>query len=236
MRYLLILFGLLLLNCQPALDGQALLEKTIAYHDPENRWPDFRDSLFVVMETPDSPDRLSDIYIDNSNSAFYVRAAQDTVVIEYGISTKDCIVKLNGSDSYSEAEAKEHGLSCERAELYKNYYTYLYGLPMKLRDPGTRISPTVERRVFKEKEYLVLRADYEAKVGSDIWFFYFDPQTYAMEVYQFYRSEENGDIKKDSGEYILLSGEAEVGGVKMPRTRAWYFNKDDKYLGTDILK
>jgi hypothetical protein len=33
----------------------------------------------------------------------------------------------------------------------KNYYTYLYGLPMKLNDAGTIINPMVERKSLWEK-------------------------------------------------------------------------------------
>jgi len=51
-----------------------------------------------------------------------------------------------------------------------------------------------------------------------------------MEVYQFFHEE-----GKNDGEYILLSGMEEINGIKMPKTREWYYNKDDKYLGTDIL-
>ncbi len=112
-----------------------------------------------------------------------------------------------------------------------NYYTYLYGLPMKLKDEGTNIDPKIEKKSFKGKEYLVLKVTYEETVGSDIWFFYFDPKTYAMEVYQFFKKD-----KPDSGEYILLTGMETINDIKMPKTRAWYYNKDDKYLGTDILK
>ena len=50
-----------------------------------------------------------------------------------------------------------------------------------------------------------------------------------MEVYQFFKEA------KDSGEYILLSGIETIKGIKMPKNRAWYYNKDDGYLGTDVL-
>jgi len=33
----------------------------------------------------------------------------------------------------------------------------------------------------------------------------------------------------------LLTEEAIVNGIKMPKIRAWYYNKDDKYLGTDTV-
>jgi len=118
--------------------------------------------------------------------------------------------------------------------LYKNYYTYLYGLPMKLKDPGTIISKTVVTQNFKGKEYLMLRATYNKEVGSDVWQFYFDPTTYAMEIYQFFKADPGGD-GKNTGEYILLKDIKTINGIKFPKERAWYYNKDDGYLGTDIL-
>jgi hypothetical protein len=33
------------------------------------------------------------------------------------------------------------------------------------------------------KEYLVLKVDYQKEIGKDTWYFYFNPKTYAMEVY-----------------------------------------------------
>ena len=57
-----------------------------------------------------------------------------------------------------------------------------------------------------------------------------------MEVYQFFRKDDDGNQKDDTGEYILLTEEMVVNDIKMPKNRAWYYNKDDKYLGTDILK
>ena len=132
-------------------------------------------------------------------------------------------------------EAKEKKMTCDRATLYKNYYSYLYGLPMKLTDPGTNLNNKVEKRLFKGKDYLVLRVTYDETVGSDVWYFYFNPKTYAMEIYQFFKTDDKGKEKPDTGEYILLSEEVLVNGIRMPKIRAWYYNKDDKYLGTDTL-
>ena len=50
-----------------------------------------------------------------------------------------------------------------------------------------------------------------------------------MQVYQFFKDTPG------SGEYILLSDIETINGIKMPKNRAWYYNKDDRYLGTDIL-
>lgn len=211
------------------LTGKQLLEKAIKYHDPNGNWETFKGTLFVTMETPKNPNRDSEIKINLPEEYFYVKASRGENTTEYTVDKGNCTIGFNGKNP-TESEKKEHKLSCERANLYKNYYTYLYGLPMKLKDNGTIMHDKVERKKFKGKEYLVLKATYKKEVGKDTWYFYFNPKTYAMEVYQFFKD------KPDSGEYILLTGEEIINGVKMPKNRAWYYNKDNGYLGTDILK
>ena len=112
----------------------------------------------------------------------------------------------------------------------RDYYVYLYGLPMKLKDPGTQLEDKVYTKSLNGESFLCLKVTYDAAVGKDSWYFYFDKKTYAMRHYQFYHDE-----SKNDGEYILLSGEEIVQGIKMPKTRAWYTNQANAYLGTDVL-
>ena len=229
--------GFLLFSCQEnkPLSGAELLDKAIAYHDPNSNWSSFNSTFSVRMETPDRPDRNSDITINLPEEIFNLVATRDSITTKYFLTKDDCVIGLNDRLHISDSLAKANNLSCDRAKMFKNYYTYLYGLPMKLKDPGTHIDEAVETKNFKGKDYLVLKATYDAAVGKDIWYFYFNPETYAMEVYQFFRQDDNGAQKNDTGEYILLSEEMIVQGIKMPKVRAWYYNKDDKYLGADIL-
>ncbi len=230
---------ILLLLTSNAVIGQsitpeALLEKTKAYHDPDSKWSTFKGSFDVQMTTPNASPRNSKITINLPDEYFKVSAKRDTVTTTYSISKGKCTMERNGK-SIDSSEASSQQMSCDRATLYKNYYTYLYGLPMKLDDPGTKLGKSVEKRTFKGKSYLVLRASYDVAVGRDVWYFYFNPKTYAMEVYQFFKTDANGKEQSDTGEYILLSDESVINGIKMPKIRAWYYNKDDKYLGTDTL-
>lgn len=212
------------------LSGEQLLEKTIQYHDSNNAWKSLHGKFNITMNTPDGKERVSEITMNLPQEFFNVTSVKDGIKLEQSVSKESCTLALNGSTDFSEKEAKTHRLNCERAKMYRDYYTYLYGLPMKLKDKGTIIDPEVQTKTFKGKEYLVLKVTYEKEVGEDIWYFYFDPQTYAMEVYQFFHDESIND-----GEYILLTGMENVSGIKIPKTRAWYYNKDDKHLGTDVL-
>jgi hypothetical protein len=209
---------------------EVLLAKSIAYHDPDTAWESFRGTLSITMETPNSSDRFSDVTLNLPANYFKLSVRKDDTVYEQLLDKGICQLSLNGSENITEEDAKKYRLSCDRTITMKNYYTYLYGLPMKLKDPGTILSPNVETKRFKGKQYLVLKVQYDESVGSDTWYFYFDPKTYAMEVYQFFHNEAEND-----GEYILLDGIMVIQNMKIPKKRAWYTNKEDRLLGTDIL-
>ena len=228
---LLILAPLQLAGQQPIPDSETLLKNAIAYHDPNGVWGTFQGSFVVVMETPGELPRRSEIFLDQPANRFRLHVQRGETKKTYEWNAGSCNLSLNGQAEFSEAQAKEHRLTCERAVMYRDYYSYLYGLPMKLRDPGTQISPNVEKRHFHGKEYWVLEVRYDPEVGQDLWYFYFNPKTYALEAYQFYH-----DTAKNDGEYILLEGEHRLGGMRLPKIRTWFTNKDEKLLGTDTLQ
>ncbi len=225
---------LLILSCNPLmaqkLTGPELLDNSLSYHDPIGNWASFKGKLSITMTSPDAKTRTSEIVIDLPKQYFELTSTTEGNTLGYIVDHEVCSLTLNGSTNFTDKEAQSNRLTCERAKTMKNYYTYLYGLPMKLRDPGTIIDPKVKRKTFKGKEYLVLKVNYEKEVGGDTWYFYIDPLSYAMEVYQFYHDE-----AKNDGEYVLLSGTVRASGILMPKTRAWYTNTDNEHLGTDVL-
>ncbi|MEJ1221655.1 DUF6503 family protein [Sediminicola sp. 1XM1-17] len=226
----LLLSSMSFLGHSQELTANQLLQKTMAYHDPNNNWSSFSGAFKVLMKTPNSSERKSIIQINLPQEQFNLNVEKDGNTLEYKLKGKTCTLLLNGSPEITEAQQKSFNLNCERANMMKDYYTYLYGLPMKLKDPGTIIDPKVQHKKLKNKEYLVLKVTYEEGVGGDTWYFYFDPASYAMEAYQFYHDE-----SKNDGEYILLKDQENINDIRMPKTREWYYNKDHKFLGTDIL-
>ena len=207
-----------------------LLEQSIAYHDPQNKWPSFQSAMEIVMKVPNKLERSTQIQMDHAKGLFELNATRGTDHTQYILGPKQCDITFNGRSEFTPDEIKTHRLDCTQAQRMKNYYTYLYGLPMKLKDPGTQLDPKAYKKTFQGAEYWVLKVSYAPKVGKDVWYFYLDPKTYQLRHYQFYHDEQKGD-----GEYILLSGETEVGGVKMPKDCAWYTNLENNYLGTDYL-
>lgn len=231
---LILFFSICFATFSQKINGDELLAKAIEYHDPNGNWNTFKGELLVTMTIPKRSPRKSKITINLPKEYFRLRAKRDSISNIYELDKSKCNTTTIGVDYKKELTEEEWkkkiNQDCKKARLYKNYYSYLYGLPMKLKDEGTIIHQKVERKTFKGKEYLVLKVTYSESVGKDTWYFYFNPKTYAMEVYQFFKDT------ADSGEYIVLSDIEVINDIKMPKVRAWYYNKNDRYLGTDTLE
>ncbi|MCP9234704.1 DUF6503 family protein [Lewinella sp. JB7] len=216
--YLIIL---LLFGCQsgdgasggPPTTASEVLDRAIAHHDPGGNWTTF-DAAFllnsdtIVIDLPES-------YFAQIGGGKYFVADRDV-----------CRSTDLGDDSPPLASD-----SCANVIRKRDYHTYLNGLPMKLRDPGTPLEDDFVTTEFHGKEYLRLRVNYPKSGGTvETWEFFFDPATYALGAYQFYRSD-----NPQGGEYLLLDGEIEIGGVRMVETKEWYLRENDELLGSDIV-
>jgi hypothetical protein len=211
--------------------AEELLAKAITYHDPDDLWGQGVWRLTLGETRPDGTVRRTVLIVDNSTGRFDYSTQDGGDRIEGSLTDDGCSFRLNGSITFSQEEREQHRLTCERLERMRNYYTYLWGLPMKLRDPGTRLDAAVGSDTFGGSTVTVLRVGYEEPVGKDTWYIYLNPSSYALVGYRFFHDESAND-----GEYILLDQEVETEGLRIPRVRAWYTNADKRYLGTDTLE
>lgn len=212
--------------------GAELVERSIQYHDPNSTWETEDISLKLYESRPGGGYRLSDLLINIDQETFVLDQQRGRDHIYRKLAPEQCVTKLNGQENgLTEAQIRQYRLSCEGNELYKDYYTYLWGLPMKLEDPGTIIAEKAHRVDFFGQELLEVKVTYSEEVGADIWYFYFHPDTYALSGYRFYHDEADND-----GEYILLEEEEEINGIKFPAKRHWYTHGDRRYLGSDEVR
>jgi hypothetical protein len=219
MRNLLMILGSVLLfpaNLSAQAWAKDILASSIGYHDPEGNWEQFSGAFTIEVTSKDKPSFTREVIIDLPQEYFELIETRGDDIKTYRIDKGVYAAK----DSLTQA----------RTLKLRDYHTYLYGLPMKLKDPGAQIDPKTERVIFHGRESIRMRVTYDPSVGSDNWYFYFNPENYALIAYQFYHNEAIGD-----GEYILLEELESVEGIKMPKIRSWYYNNDGSYIGTDEL-
>ena len=212
--------------------GSQLLDNSIKYHDPSSNWNGFNTSLKIEQLDAEKEFLGSrDVHIDIPGEYFYMKQIRGGNVITRKLQKGKCVHTYNDISILVDSIAQKHRLDCKTTKMYRDYFTYLYGLPMKLKDNGTIIDPKVFESELDGIKYLTLKVTYDRAIGGDIWYFYFDKNSYALKGYRFYHDEDEGD-----GEYIILNQEAIINGIKMPRDRYWYTNKEKKFLGADLLK
>lgn len=187
------------------------LAKALAYHDPAGTWPTLAAEFRFAESRPDGEDTRSVMRLDNRRTYMHVDfAGKET----YEITGETCVVIKGDKD-------QERGLGI------RNYFLYLWGLPMKLTDPGTTFDPVVGASEIDGAACDVIRVNYE----KDLWFFHIDRESGRLRQYEFYWDEE-----KTKGEIITLEDEVELGSLRIPQKRAWFQMPGRKYLGTDTLQ
>ena len=229
---------LLAMNLAGAPTAEELLDASIAYHDPQGRWetaPVEIVSKVLLTERLAGErgyaERTDTIVVDLSGERFEYRSEKlgDRIaMVEAGGQWR---VELNGSTEIDAEAVEKHGLAPARLPRWRDYFTYMFGLPMKLRDPGTQIEPEVKRIDFHGREVLALRVTYSPEVGRDIWDFFFDPESHALIGCRFFHDEAAND-----GEYLIFEEEI-VGeqGLRLPKLRHWYMNRDGEHIATDDI-
>jgi len=209
-----------------------LLNRSIAYHDPQGSWERGRFAITDVSTRPDGSDeRRTVLRFDNARSQFARESHIDghvVTVVMHNDAVKEA--RLDGRANFSGDEIKRYQLARPYLLMRRNFWLYLLGLPMKLRDPGTRLDPKVNATIFQGKAVYELRVTYEEGVGRDTWYFYLDRETCALVGHRFYHNESAGD-----GEFTVLSEEVSGQGLTLPRIRKWHHNKDAKWFITHTI-
>ena len=208
-----------------------VVENSIAYHDPKDMLQ-YKTTILELRETrPNGPDRKTSLSWNIAKESYQKKISKDDKKIVSFLNKGVVSFYIDNKETISSDELKKYKLTTDRELMFKNYYQYLWLLPMKLRDEGTIIDPLVKTVDFFGKRSLQVKVTYEPAIGKDTWYFYVHPETYALQGYRFYHDE-----SKNDGEYILLSGETSYKSVRLPKKRAWYTHKEDKFLGADILE
>ncbi len=212
-----------------ALSAEDVLQKSIAYHGMAE-WYGQHHRLTLKEIRPNGSDRETVIEL-KVGGGFALHSKREAGVVEASLIGEECTATLDGSAEISDDLKKQYRISCEGLRWWHGYYGYLYGLPLKISDPGTHLEPDVRTTRFQDREVLALKVTYDAEVGADTWYFYLDPATYALVGCRFYHDE-----SKNDGEYIVFEDEVVHDGLRLPQTRRWYINADSTYLGADVIE
>ncbi len=218
-------------SAAPPTAAEALLARSIEFHDPQGRWG--RDLVQLTWNGTDAQGEersVFDISIFPDGSTFEMDGRYRGSAIEYATAGTEMTVRVDGTAPDNETRESLR-LNRDGGMFWRDYFGFLAGLPMKLRDPGTIIDPEPSSTEFSGRPVASIRVTYEPEVGGDTWYFYFDPQSAELVGCRFYHDEAAND-----GEYIVFRDLIEADGLRIPQKRRWYMNADDLFLGEDVIE
>ena len=188
------------------------MDKTIQFHDPTGSWSSLKDSFHLVSNSKwsDWKDEHLAITIDVKNDgARYTNIDRNV----------DCLFEEDSTKALLD--------SCDCAPYNgwtKDFYTYIWGLPMKLKDPNIKVTEQPNKIIFFEDSCFVLQVQYP----NENWEYYISSEDYYLAGFRFEKIDGSG------GEIVRNVGVEQWGKIITPKKRIW-FDLKENLLGTDVF-
>lgn len=195
-------------------NASEIISNSIEFHDSNLQWQKLNSKFFFKSSFAfnDSIPEDLQISIDVPNNNFIYKNMDRNVELEYF--EDSCIKKsVNGS--------------CDGYQWTKNFYTYVWGLPMKLTDPNVIPNPEWTMDSLNGFSCYAVRINYE----SENYTFYFDQNDYQLRGFQFLKNDQSG-----KGEIVHLDGIYQFQNIKFPKKRTWLHLNNDTIGVNEIIK
>lgn len=214
----------------PCKNSAYILEKSVAWHDPSGHWDQFQAKLYIQEPRPQNPPRYSIVTFDNASAAFELLRNRDQYLCTYQVSAdgKPNIL-LDGQENFSADLVEKYRLVPQRSLDYKNFYSFMYGLPMSFIDKYKTLE-NAQTTVFNGQAALVVETELKEAMISKHWRLFFH-----LENYKFLGIEILDMEKPGEGERIVFDGSIHLQGMRLPRMHHWYELKTYEYSGSDII-
>lgn len=224
-----------------ALSSQKCFDEIVAYYDPDGIWDKYSGEL--KQTSIRSGTITTQVISINNNTDVYtcVRNRDDGVFIK-GVENGKSYFTINGT-AYNADEIPEkyqkypYSLSEYYAQTYKEHHTFHFSVPLALKKAGAKPLEGVGKKylfgrlcnsiTFKEYPNRFEQGYYGGQITL-----YFIPEENKIHAIHF----DNGWGESKEGLIVLMDGEIEVGGIKIPASKITFFNGNMNFLIIDALE
>ena len=166
-----------------SLSSTEIVKASIKYHDPLGSWA----KLHEDFEVQSARGTVGLKLYNDEGMVEWSQKLKDGRSIRAGYILDSCFVKINEKTIEPRGEIENILLDCPQIINRTNYWLYMYGLPMKLKDDQAVIDPVPEKVNFLNKEYWKITVHYNDPEGGR-WQFYFDTETFRFAIAQYFHS------------------------------------------------
>lgn len=230
MRKILLICCLISFAAKAQVTASEILQKSAKAHDPKNRWQSLKADFEMSIVREKAADRFFTVRLDLSKKSFYYEVKTDTLHYFQGFRGDKFDVILNRKSELTSTEIKKYDLTQARTQYLREVYEYLLLLPMRLQNDLDFLQAEYSEETFNQKPCYKITIQYQPTDQNETWHFFIDKQSFILHGYQFYLKD-----KTTNGEYIFLEDYATFKGILMPKTKRWFWNKDNSFFRTDKI-
>lgn len=224
------------------LSSQECFDEIIAYYDPDGIWDKYSGEL--KQTSIRNGDITTQVIAINNSNDFYtcIRNRDDGVFIK-GVENGKSFFTINGKE-YNADEIPEkyqkypYSLSEYYAQTYKEHHTFHFSVPLALKKAGAKPLVGVGKkylfgRLCKSITFKEYPNRYEqGYYGGQITLYFIPEEENKIHAIHF----DNGWGASKEGLIVLMDGEIEVGGIKIPASKITFFNGSMNFLIIDALE
>ena len=209
------------------------IDYSIKHHDPKGNWSQFNSTIESFSKVDRGGETLEEsnrnFKMDNGKSYFYLLTSVAEHPLEITIEDDNCTTTWE-KKNLTTAEQNRYINNCAYGLNFRNYYRYLVGLPMVLKDDEAIIKPEVEDSNIEGKSYKKITVNYAPLNSNPTWEFYIDPTDGKLIRSVFIRF--NNSAAPATGEIIDYPDHQTFQDIKLPKKMLWY-HLDKKFLADE---
>lgn len=213
--------------------AQEWIDYSISYHDPKNNWHKFKSDISSFSKVDRGGESLQEstrhFSFDNSSSSFGIDMDVQDLPLSVSINNDHCQTVWEKKELTAE-EQERYITDCKFGENYRNYYRYLIGLPMVLKDESTIVNPTVDDENINGKLYKKITVNYAPVSENPTWEFFIDPSDGKLVRSIFTRYDENNEVT--GGEILDYPDHQLFQGMQLRTKMLWYY-LNEKFLADE---
>lgn len=211
--------------------SEEILNKAIAFHDPQQKWADYSGKVHLMTIFSNGNSSGGEIIEIQTKEGFYQTTKLPAKVV-MGIKNGECFREVDGNKNPDEDVIKKNNLGDENINVYKNWHYFHFGILMELKASGLILEDKVETVKFQGEDCLALKFSYDVnKVKNEFykgsnWTVYIDPVNFTIKGFK-----EVGVMNRCA----VFSGILTLNGLKLPLCRTYFKNEDNSFYMVDIF-
>ena len=132
-----------------------VINKAIAFHDPQQQWADYSGKVKLITAFPNGNSSGGELIEIQTKEGFYQCTNHSTKVIK-GIKNGECYREIDGNKSPGEDVIKKYNLDYERIRQFKGWHYFHFGILMELKASGLVMEDKVETVKFQGDDCFAL--------------------------------------------------------------------------------